>query len=643
MGPSAVPDPSDTADFSNAQRGLIESLNPCTIYPDNCDPDNCNPCWDSEPFSFLTTTGSLDTVTDSLKRQSQLCLYQGLFLVTEGVYQVRGLDISNISFVETDTNVIVIDPLISRECARKALELYQKHRPGRSVIALIYTHSHDDHFGGAEAIVPSKDPASSTYTPDPTFPIYAPDGFLDHAVSENVYAGVAMTRRSMYMYGDELEKSETGQVGAGLGMTASTGSTTIIPPTSSEIISKSPCTRTIDGLEVTFQLTPGTEAPSEMNFYFPKYKALCMAENVTHTLHNIQTLRGALVRDAHEWSIYIDEAIGLFGNATDVVFSSHHWPTWKDGDTNDPTSNQILTFMTRQRDLYAFLNDQTLRNLNNGMVGTEIAENFVLPDVLAKSWYSQGYYGSLSHNVKAIYHRYMGWFDGNPARLWEHPPVDLATRYVDCMGGASAVLAKAKQYESEKDFRFAATLLNHLVFAEPTNADAKTELASVYTQLGYGCENGTWRNFYLTGAQELQFGPVAPTLTSDQSLSAMALELNQLLDTMAVKLDGLAAQYESFTIDWHVYMSTYQRQDIRLPLSNGALTNHAGITDLEPAGSADLTCTLKHQDLVDLVLGNTKTIEDNPDIVYQGDPSKWTTLTKYLLVPNAGFAIVTPD
>ena len=640
MDSSIVPDPSDTADFTNAQRGLIKPLLPCTIYKDNGDA-----CWDSEPFSFLATEDPLATVNSSLKRQSQLCLFQGLFIVTDGVYQVRGLDISNMSFVETDNNVIVIDPLISKECAQKALELYQCHRPGRSVIALIYTHSHDDHFGGAEAIVPPMDPTSSTYTPDPTFPIYAPDGFMDHAVSENVYAGVAMTRRSMYMYGDELEKCATGQVGAGLGMTASTGSTTLIPPTSSEIISTSPCTRTIDGLEVTFQLTPGTEAPSEMNFYFPKYKALCMAENVTHTLHNIQTLRGALVRDAHEWSIYIDEAIGMFGNETDVVFSSHHWPTWKDqnDDPNEPTENQILTFMTRQRDMYAFLNDQTLRQLNDGMVGTEIAEDFVLPDILAKSWYSQGYYGSISHNVKAIYHRYMGWFDGNPARLWEHPPVDSATRYVDCMGGASAVIGKAKQYASDQDYRFAATLLNHVVFAEPTNADAKTELASVYTQLGYLCENGTWRNFYLTGAQELQSGPVAPILTSDQSLAAMALELNQLMDTMAVKLDGLAAQYESFTIDWYVYMSTYQRQDIRLTLSNGALTNHARFPDLELEGSADLTCTLKHQDLVDLVLGNTKTIKDNPNIMYQGDPCKWTTLKNYLRAPNAGFAIVTPD
>ena len=640
MGSSIVPDPSDTVDFTNAQRGLIESLQPCTIYKANGDA-----CWDSEPFNFLTIEDPLATVNSSLKRQSQLCLFQGLFNVTNGVYQVRGLDISNMSFIETDTNVIVIDPLISKECAQKALELYQSHRPGRSVIALIYTHSHDDHFGGAEAIVPPMDPTSSTYAPDPTFPIYAPDGFMDHAVSENVYAGVAMTRRSMYMYGDELEKCATGQVGAGLGMTASTGSTTLIPPTSSGVISTSPCTRTIDGLEVIFQLTPGTEAPSEMNFYFPKYKALCMAENVTHTLHNIQTLRGALVRDAHEWSIYIDEAIGMFGNETGVVFSSHHWPTWKDQNNNpdEPSENQILTLMTRQRDLYAFLNDQTLRNLNNGMVGTEIAEDFVLPDVLAKSWYSQGYYGSISHNVKAIYHRYMGWFDGNPAHLWEYPPVDSATRYVDCMGGASAVIDKAKQYTSNQDYRFAATLLNHVVFADPTNADAKTELASVYTQLGYQCENGTWRNFYLTGAQELQSGPVAPILTSDQSLAAMALELNQLMDTMAVKLNGLDAQYESFTIDWYVYMSTYQRQDIRLTLSNGALTNHARIPDQEPEGSADLTCTLKHQDLVDLVLGTTKDIRDNKDIMYQGDPSKWCTLRKYLQVPNAGFAIVTPD
>ncbi|MCJ1380069.1 hypothetical protein MMC17_003172 [Xylographa soralifera] len=645
MSSSVVPDPNDRADFKNAIRGLIKPLSPCTIYTANGDT-----CWDSEPFSFLNTEDELATVNSSLKRQSQLCLFQGLFNVTEGIYQVRGLDLSNISFVETDTNVIVIDPLISKECAQKALELYQDHRPGRSVIALIYTHSHDDHFGGAEAIVPSKDPTSSTYTPDPTFPIYAPDGFLDHAVNENVYAGTAMTRRSMYMYGDELDKCATGQVGAGLGMTASTGSTTLIAPTSSDIITTSPCTRTIDGLEVTFQLTPGTEAPSEMNFYFPKYKALCMAENVTHTLHNIQTLRGALVRDAHEWSIYIDEAMGMFGNKTDVVFSSHHWPTWNDqnDDPNEPTENQILTFMTRQRDMYAFLNDQTLRKLNDGMVGTEIAEDLKLPETLAKCWHSQGYYGSISHNVKAIYHRYLGWFDGNPAHLWEHPPVDSATRYVKCMGGASAVIDKAKEYADNKDYRFAATLLNHVVFADPTNADpvttdAKTELGGVYTQLGYLCENGTWRNFYLTGAQELESGPVPPNLALDPTQAAMALELNQLMDTMAVRLEGLAAQYESFSIDWYVYMTTYLRQDIRLTLSNGALTNHARIPDQEPEGSADLTCTLSRQDLVGLVIDNSKTIEDNPDIKYQGNPDKWTTLTGYLRVPIKGFAIVTPD
>ncbi|MCJ1352142.1 MAG: hypothetical protein MMC33_002126 [Icmadophila ericetorum] len=629
-----VPDPADRTDFDNAERGFIQALIPCKITSSD---GSGRSCWDSTEFEFIENGDCpTDTANTSLWRQSQLCLKQGLFKVTDYVYQVRGLDVSNISFVETSpTGVIVIDPLISMECAAVALQMYQDNRPGHDVVALIYTHSHTDHFGGAEAI-------TSLY---PDVPIYAPDGFLDHAVSETVYAGTAMTRRSMYMYGDELPKDATGQIGAGLGMTASTGSTTLIPPTDKAIISTSPCATQIDGLDVTFQLTPGTEAPAEMNFHFPTYRALCMAENVTHTLHNIQTLRGALVRDAHEWSIYIDEAITLFADQTDVVFSSHHWPTWNnppEGPTHKAAGDPpITTFMTQQRDMYAYLNDQTLRMLNDGMVGEEIAENFTLPDSLASRWYSQGYYGSLSHNVKAIYHRYMGWFDGNPAHLWEHPPVDSAQRYVSCLGGADAVIAKAATYVVYGDYRFAATLLNHVVFSDSSNQPAKKALAAVYRQLGYGAENGTWRNFYLSGALELETGPQAPLLATDAFQSSMALELNQLMDTMAVRLDGLAAQTQPLTsMDWYI-TDLNPKQQLRLTLSNGALTNRA--FDTPPPTVPTLKCTLIHADLVNLVLGITKTIEDNPNIVSEGDTIVWTTLMGLLVVPNAGFAIVTPD
>ncbi|MCJ1400226.1 hypothetical protein MMC11_003430 [Xylographa trunciseda] len=624
MASPTVPDYGDTTDFDNADNGFIAALDPCVIRTS----DGCKVVWDNDAFSFLKDDCPTDgSVTASLWRQSQLCVKQGLYKVVEGIYQVRGLDISNVTFVESDTGIIVIDPLISEECARQALMLYRTHVPSdpeRPIVGLIYTHSHTDHFGGAQGILPDD---------HVNVKIVAPNDFLDEAVSETVYAGNAMNRRAVYMYGDALPKCTNGQVGAGLGMTSSTGSTTLIAPTDNVTGSSPPDLSMIDGLEIVFQLTPGTEAPAEMNFYLPKYKALCMAENVTHTMHNIQTLRGAKVRDARVWSRYIDDAIGLFAAKSDVLFSSHHWPTWE--------QDTLTTFMVQQRDLYAYLHDQTLRMLNNGYIGSEIAEEFTLPDSLAKCWYSQGYYGTISHNVKAIYNRYMGWFDGNPAHLWELPPVDAGKRYVDCMGGPDVVIGKAKSYADGKDLRFAATLLSHVVFGYPDCTAAPTALADVLQELGYGCENGTWRNFYLTGAYELLHGIVPPALSSDIYGSTMALELGQLMDSMAIRLDGPAAQIHAFTIDWFV---TNMSQQLRLTLSNGALTNRS-ICAAEPgaADSATLSCWLSHEDLVNLVIGVYIRVEDVPDLTaYNGDTTVWTTLSGLLTTPDPAFAIVSP-
>ena len=436
----------DDQDFADADRGFLAALEPGVVTA-----ADGRVVWDNDSYSFLDGEAP-PTVNPSLWRQSQLVARQGLFEVVDGIYQVRGLDLSNITFVEGDTGVIVIDPLISTETAAAALGLYRMHRGDRTVVAVIYSHSHVDHFGGVFGVATQEEVDSGTIA------VIAPEGFVGHAVEENVYAGTAMSRRAGYMYGAVLDRGPQGQVGAGLGQTTSAGEVGLIVPTLE--VTTTGETHTIDGVEIEFQMAPGTEAPAEMHFYFPRYRALCMAENATHTLHNLLTLRGALVRDPHVWSQYLTEAIETFGSKTDAVFSSHHWPTWGAG--------RIVGFLSTQRDLYAYLHDQTLRLLNQGYTGTEIAEMLELPPALQASWNTHGYYGSVSHNVKAIYQRYMGWFDGNPARLWAHTPSNLASRYVDAIGGIDRVVEVARTAFDAGDFRWAATLLDHAVFADET-------------------------------------------------------------------------------------------------------------------------------------------------------------------------------
>ncbi len=454
----------DTDDFEAATRGFIGRLEPGVVK--NAEG---HVVWDIDSYAFVQGEAP-ETVNPSLWRQSQLLARQGLFEVVPGIYQVRGLDLSIMTLVEGDTGVVVIDPLISQETAAAALGLYRTHRGDRPVTGVIYTHSHVDHFGGVKGVTTQEDVDAGRV------PVLAPEGLVTHAVSENVYAGTAMARRAGYMYGAALDRGPTGGVGAGLGQTTSTGSITLIPPT--VYIATTGQEEVVDGVRMIFQMAPGSEAPAEMHFYFPDFRALCLAENATHTLHNILTIRGAVVRDPRAWAGYLTEAIDLFGDKSDVAFASHHWPTWG--------RDKVVGYLSLQRDLYAYLHDQTLRMMNAGMVGSEIAEAMVMPPALEQAWHTRGYYGSVSHNVKAIYQRYMGWYDGNPANLWQHPPVERAVRYLAFMGGADAVVDKARASYDEGDYRWVAEVLSHVVFAEPGHAEARELLADTLEQLGYG-------------------------------------------------------------------------------------------------------------------------------------------------------------
>jgi alkyl sulfatase BDS1-like metallo-beta-lactamase superfamily hydrolase len=594
----------DRRDFEDAGRGYVATLEPVTIR--NAEG---RAVFDLTPYAYLNGECP-DTVNPSLFRQAQLCATNGLFEVTTGIYQVRGFDISNMTLIEGERGVIVIDPLISAECAAAAITLYRAHRGDRPVTGVIYTHSHADHFGGVMGVLP--DGAGDV-------PILAPQGFMEEAVAENVYAGTAMTRRANYQYGMQLDATGEGQVSLGLGIATSSGSVGLLPPTID--ITHTGQIETVDGVAIDFQLTPGTEAPAEMNFYFPDRRALCMAENATHNLHNLLTLRGAVVRDARIWSRYLNEAIERYAGKSDVAFASHHWPTWG--------SDNVAGYLAEQRDLYAYLHDQTLRLLNQGLTGTEIAEQIVLPDALNDAWHARGYYGSVSHNVKAIYQRYLGWFDGHPSSLWQHPPQALATRYVEALGGTAAVVEKAAKYAADGDLRFAAELLKHAVFAEPDNADATSDLADVYTALGHGAENATWRNYYLCGANELRHGVSPPPIDVGSGMAA-ALSISQLFDTVAIRIDGRRAAGEQLAIDW---VFTDAGTTVRTTLSNGALIQ----TDNPTRGSADLTLTLTKPQLLGLLTGGGI---DSVD--HTGDVGVVQRMIGLLDAPDPSFAIVTP-
>ncbi|RAU98749.1 alkyl/aryl-sulfatase [Mycobacterium colombiense] len=602
----------DQTDFADADRGFIAALSPCVITA-----ADGRVVWDNDAYSFLS--GAAPTsVHPGLWRQSTLAAKQGLYEVVPGIYQVRGLDISNITFVESDSGIIVIDPLVSTEVAAAALALYRTQRGGdRPVVAVIYTHSHVDHFGGVLGVTSQAEVDSGAVT------VLAPDGFVEHAVSENVYAGPAMLRRATYMYGVSLERGPQGHVGCGLGQATSTGEVALIVPTVD--IRETGERHTIDGVEIEFQMAPGTEAPAEMHFYFPRFRALCMAENATHNLHNLLTLRGALVRDPHAWSGYLTEAIDTFAERADVVFASHHWPTWG--------RDSIVEFLSLQRDMYAYLHDQTLRLLNQGHTGVEIAEMFQMPPALERAWHTHGYYGSVSHNVKAIYQRYMGWFDGNPGRLWPHPPEALAPRYVEAMGGIDRAVELARVALEAGDFRWAATLLDHAIFTDAEHAGARDLYADTLEQLAYGAENATWRNFFLSGATELRDGTfgTAGQVASPTLLSQLTPE--QIFDGLAIRVNGPRSWDLDIAIDIAFADAAV---NYRLNLRNGVLVRRKVAPD-----PATATVTVKLANKIRLLAVATGDFS-SPGLEISGDQGALQALLGVLDEPDPNFNIVTP-
>jgi len=554
----------DRADFDDANRGFIATLKDGVI----AGPGG-KPAWDSNPYAFLKSDTVPATVNPSLWRQAQLNAVNGLFKVAERVYQVRGLDLANLTIVEGDSGLILIDPLLSTETARAALDLYLANRPAKPVVAVIYSHSHVDHFGGARGVISEQDAASGKVK------VIAPDGFMAHAVAENVIAGNAMSRRAQFQFGSTLPIGDRAQIDTGLGKALAKGSLSLIAP--NEVIKNSYETRNIDGVAIEFHLVPGSEAPAEMLMYFPQFKLLNMAEDATHNMHNLYTLRGAEIRDGRLWSKYIAEAIERYGDNVETVIAQHHWPMWGNA--------RIVGFLKRQRDLYKFIHDQTVRLLNHGLTPTEIAEHLRLPPSLAGDWASRGYYGTLSHNAKAVYQFYLGWYDGNPADLNPLPRAEQAKKQVAYMGGAAMVLQRAREDYQAGQYRWVASVMSQLVFADPANKEARALGADALEQLGYQSEAATWRNAYLLGAQELRNGAPKATASTANADLLKGVSIDLAFDFLGVRLNAAKAEGKHIVVNW-----TFSdlKQTYVMNLENSALTHSAG----KLSDDADVSLTL---------------------------------------------------
>jgi alkyl sulfatase BDS1-like metallo-beta-lactamase superfamily hydrolase len=511
----------DRRSFDNAKKGFIATLNPITIAHDS----GSRAAFDLEGLSFLNDEPA-ETVNPSLWRQAQLnALNHGLYEVVPGIYQVRSFDIANMTLIKSDSGWIIIDPLTSTEASRTGLALANKELGERPVVAVIITHSHADHFAGILGVMSHEDAESGKVA------MIAPEHFVNEALSENVLAGNVMSRRATYMYGNLLPSSPTGFVTTGLGAALSMGNTGFIIP--NDLIKETGETRHIDGVDIEFQMTPGSEAPAEMVFYFPQFKALCMSEITSHHLHNLYTPRGAQVRDALAWAAQINESIDLFGDRLEVEFASHHWPIWG--------RQEAIEYLKKQRDMYKYIHDQTLRLANHGYIKEEIAEQIKLPESLGKEFYNRDYYGTVHHNARAVYVKYLGFFDGNPATLFPLPPTEVATRYLEFMGGADAIVEKARGCFDAGDYRWVAEVLNHVVMAEPDHFNARALQADTLEQLGYQSESGPWRNFYLCGALELRQGLPKGAAFGATASMAKSMPLENLYQTMAVRLNGPSA------------------------------------------------------------------------------------------------------
>ena len=605
----------DRASFENAQRGFIATIDPIKIAHNEAD----RMVFDLSATEFLEHQAP-DTVNPSLWRQAQLnAQHHGLFEVVDGIYQVRSFDIANMTLIRGDTGWIVIDPLTSSETSSTALALANKHLGHREVVAVVHTHSHADHFAGILGVVDPNDVASGR------IPIFAPVDYVDEALDENVLAGNVMNRRATYMYGNLLEPSATGFVTAGLGAALSMGSTGFIPPT--EIIRTTGETRTIDGVEFEFQMTMGTEAPAEMVFYFPQFNALCMSEITSHHLHNVYTPRGAQVRDALAWAAQINESIELFGDRLELQFASHHWPIWG--------REKALEFLRKQRDMYKYIHDQSLRLANHGYCMEEIAEQVNLPETLGKEFYNRDYYGTVHHNARAVYVKYLGYFDGNPSHLYQLPPAEAAHRYVRFMGGADAIVAQATESFETGDYRWVAEVLDHVAVADPTHEPARNLLADALEQLGYQAESAPWRNFFLTGTKELREGVRKRSNFSASEAMASGIPLSNLFRTIAVRLNGPKAAA-------HRIQLALNFLDIETPwlvtVENGVLNAHSNKAVPSPDASLVLT-TLNFKRLM-LGLTDAATLIGAGELSVDGDASVLLTFAGLFDQFDRGFPLV---
>ncbi len=607
---------SDTRDFDNARKGRIASLPQELIKG-----ADGNTIWNPAQYSFISDKAAPDTVNPSLWRQSQLINMSGLFEVTDGIYQVRNLDLSNMTIIEGKEGITIVDPLVSAETAKVGLELYYSKRGKKTVKNVIYTHSHVDHYGGVRGVVDESDVKSGKVK------IYAPEGFMEAAVAENIMAGNAMSRRASYMYGNLLKPDAKGQVGAGLGTTTSAGTVTLIEPTN--LVTKTGQKEIIDGLTYEFLMAPGSEAPSEFLWFIEEKKAISAAEDATHTLHNTYSLRGAKIREPLPWSKYLNQVITMWGDKAEVLFAQHHWPTWGNKNIND--------FLRSQRDLYRYINDETLHQVNQGKTMREIAEDFKLPDSLGHAWSNRGYYGSVYHDVAATYVLYLGWFDGNPATLHELPPVASSKKYVEFMGGADAVLKKAKQSYDKGEYRWVAQVVHHVVFADPNNKAARNLEADALEQLGYQAESGPWRNFYLTGAQELRNGVAklpTPNTASPDTVKAMSMEM--VLDYWSVRLNREKAGNAVIKLN----LDVGGQERYLVELGNGVVNHTTGVQGKD----VDASITLSKDALTNIMLKKV-TLDDaikSGSVKISGNEAKLKELLSYFDNFEFWFNIVTP-
>jgi alkyl sulfatase BDS1-like metallo-beta-lactamase superfamily hydrolase len=564
----------DKLDFSLVEKGLIKRPEKLSIKD-----ELGNVVWELGNYQFLLDNKNIDSVNPSLLRQAKLNMAYGLYQVTDRIYQVRGYDLANITFIKGDSGWIIFDPLLTAATSRAALALVTQELGQFPVKAVVYSHAHADHFGGVKGVV------SQAQVDSGKVQIIAPRGFMEHAIKENVLAGNAMTRRATYQYGNVLDKGARGQVDAAIGKGLSTGLISLIAPTR-EILANEE-TITVDGIEMIMQNTPGTESPAEMNTYFPQFKTLWLAENVTGTLHNVYTLRGAEVRDAQAWSKYINKVIYRFANDSEVMFASHSWPKWG--------KEYIIEVLEKQRDMYGYLHDKTLNLANKGVTINEIHNQLSVPDVLAHQWYNRGYHGSYSHNVRGIINKYLGFYDSNPANLDKLSPTESSVKYVELMGGADKVLNQAKKAFKKGEYRWVAELLNHLIFAQPENEIAKHLQADTLEQLGYQAENAGWRNSYLAAAFELRNGiptTAKATKAGPDMIAAMSSEL--IFDFLGVRLNTDKALNKHFKIN---FIFPDRNETFLLELKNSHLNNIENIQDKQ----ANLTVTINRTDL-DLLL-----------------------------------------